>query len=86
MAKWWPFQRNASTARSAVLMGAALPQRFESQTYGGYQLEIKQLPTGWQIIVTKDGAFVSNGPIKDDMATALDEARGVIDKLQADAR
>ena len=82
MAKWWPLQRNASNSASAVLMSAAGPPRFESQTYGGHQLEIKSLPLGWQVIVTKNGAYVSNGHIEEDLATALEEAHSFIDKIR----
>jgi hypothetical protein len=76
--KWWPFQRKAA---SAVLMNTASPPRYESHTYSGHQLEIKSLAVGWQVIVTKDGGYVSNGDIKGDLATALEEAHEFIDKL-----
>jgi hypothetical protein len=57
------------------------PPRHESQTYRGYQLEVKSLSVGWQVIITKDGAYVSNGNIKSDMKVALDEAHAIIDGL-----
>ena len=82
MAKWWSLQRNVPTATSAVLMSAAGPPRIESQTYGGHQLEIKSLPVGWQVIVTKNGAYVSNGHIEEDLTAALEEAHSFIDKLR----
>ena len=62
-------------------MNSASPPRYESHTYGGHQLEIKSLPVGWQVIVTKDGGYVSNGDIKEDLATALEEAHDFIDNL-----
>jgi hypothetical protein len=49
------------------------------QTYCGHQLEIKSLPLGWQVIVTRDGAYVSNGDIEDDLPAALKEAHRSID-------
>jgi len=77
--KWWPFHRAAPA--SAVLIRAASPPRHESQTYGDHQLEIKSLAVGWQVIVTRNGAYVSNGHIKDDLATALEDAHAFIDSL-----
>ena len=75
--KWWSRPRKAS----AVLMNSAAPPRYALRSYGSHQLEIKSLPDGWQVIVTKDGGYVSNGHIKDDLATALNEAHEFIDKL-----
>jgi hypothetical protein len=62
-------------------MNSAAPPRYETRTYNNHQLEIKSLPVGWQVIVTKNGRYVSNGLIKEDLATALEEAQDFIDKL-----
>jgi hypothetical protein len=62
-------------------MNSAPPPRYETRTYSGHQLEIKSLPAGWQVIVTKGGGYVSNGAIKEDLAAALDEAHAFIDRL-----
>lgn len=62
-----------------VLMSAASPPRYALQTYNGHQLEIKSLAIGWQVIITRDGAYVSNGNVEGSLPTALEEARKSID-------
>jgi hypothetical protein len=49
--------------------------------YRSYDLEQKQLMVGWQVITTKDGAFVRNGSISKSLESALIEARAHVDTL-----
>jgi hypothetical protein len=49
--------------------------------YRGYDLEQKELLVGWQIIITKYGAFVRNGNILKDLETAIKEAHVYVDDL-----
>ena len=50
--------------------------------YRGYELEKKHLLVGWQVIVTKDGGFVQNGPITKDLESAMAEAHAYVDGLE----
>jgi hypothetical protein len=75
MQYWWP------APATQVKAAQAQPQRHEFQSYQGYQLEVKPLLVGWQVIVTKDGSYVSNGGINTDMKIAVDEAHAMIDGL-----
>jgi len=49
--------------------------------YRGYLLEQKEMIVGWQVVVRKDGDFVRNGEVRDDLKTAMDEAHAYVDKL-----
>jgi hypothetical protein len=49
--------------------------------YRGYELEKKHLMVGWQVIVTKGGAFVKNGAIEKDLESAIAEAHAYVDGL-----
>ena len=60
---------NAATSRQAI--------------YRGYELEQKDLRVGWQIIITKNGAFVRNGSIVKLPDDAIVEAHAYIDSLLA---
>ena len=53
--------------------------------YRGYDLEEKTLMVGWQITITKDGKFVRNGSVVQQLTAALDEARSLVDGIIADA-
>jgi alpha-galactosidase/6-phospho-beta-glucosidase family protein len=58
---------NAATSRQAL--------------YRGYELEQKALRVGWQVIITKNGAFVRNGSIAKLPDEAMVEAHAYIDSL-----
>jgi hypothetical protein len=62
-------ETNAATGRQAI--------------YRGYELEQKALRVGWQIIITKNGAFVRNGSIAKLPDDAMVEAHAYIDSLLA---
>ena len=49
--------------------------------YRGYEFEEKHLLVGWQVIVTKDDAFVQNGSIMKDLESAMAEAHAYVDQL-----
>jgi len=49
--------------------------------YRGYELEKKHLMVGWQVIVTKDSAFVHNGAVAKDLESAIAEAHAYVDGL-----
>jgi hypothetical protein len=49
--------------------------------YRSYDLEQKELMVGWQVITTRDGAFVRNGSISKTLESALIEARAHVDTL-----
>lgn len=51
--------------------------------YRGYELEQKTLMVGWQIAITKEGAFVQNGGIFQHAQDALDDAQHFVDGLLA---
>jgi hypothetical protein len=53
--------------------------------YRGYELEEKTLMVGWQITITKDGKFVRNGSVVQQLTAALDEARSLVDGIIAAA-
>ena len=53
--------------------------------YRGYELEEKTLMVGWQITITKDGKFVRNGSVVQQLTAALDEARSLVDGIIASA-
>ena len=75
MRYWWRTQQ----AVPALQMKVIVPERHEPQTYRGYHLEVKSMSVGWQVIITKDESYVSNGRIKANLEIALEEARAVID-------
>jgi ABC-type proline/glycine betaine transport system ATPase subunit len=52
--------------------------------YRGYDLEQKTLMIGWQIAITRDGKFVRNGTVTDDMIAAVDEAEKIVDRAIAE--
>jgi hypothetical protein len=52
-------------------------------TYRGYELEQKTLMVGWQITITKDGKFVRNGSVVQQLTAAMDEAQKFIDGVIA---
>jgi hypothetical protein len=49
--------------------------------YRGYQLEKKTLMVGWQVTITKDGAFIRNGSVLKAANDAVVEAQAYIDDL-----
>jgi hypothetical protein len=51
--------------------------------YRGYQLEKKTLMVGWQITITKDGAFIRNGSVLKTENEAVVEAQAYVDGLLA---
>ncbi len=53
--------------------------------YRGYELEEKTLMVGWQITITKDGKFVRNGSVVQQLTAALDEARSLVDGIISSA-
>jgi len=53
--------------------------------YRGYELEQKSLMVGWQITITKDGAFIRNSGIVKELSIAVDEAHAYIDDQIAKA-
>jgi hypothetical protein len=53
-------------------------------TYRGYELEQKTLMVGWQITITKDGKFVRNGGVAQQLTTAMDEAQKFVDGVIAE--
>ena len=53
-------------------------------TYRGYELEQKTLMVGWQITITKDGKFVRNGSVAQQLAAAMDEAQKFVDGVIAE--
>jgi len=75
MRYWW----RTKQAAPALQMKVIVPERHEPQTYRGYHLEVKSMSVGWQVIITKDESYVSNGRIKANLEIALEEARAVID-------
>ncbi len=75
MRYWW----RTKQAAPALQMKVIVPERHEPQTYLGYHLEVKSMSVGWQVIITKDESYVSNGRIKANLEIALEEARAVID-------
>jgi len=75
MRYWW----RTKQAAPALQMKVIVPERHEPQTYRGYHLEVKSISVGWQVIITKDECYVSNGRIKGDLEIALEEARAAID-------
>ena len=75
MRHWW----RTKQAAPALQMKVIVPERHEPQTYRGYHLEVKSMSVGWQVIITKDESYVSNGRIKANLEIALEEARAVID-------
>ena len=75
MRNWW----RTKQAAPALQMKVIVPERHEPQTYRGYHLEVKSMSVGWQVIITKDESYVSNGRIKANLEIALEEARAVID-------
>ena len=75
MRYWW----RTKQAAPALQMKVIVPERHEPQTYRGYHLEVKSMSVGWQVIITKDESYVSNGRIKANLEIALEEARAAID-------
>jgi hypothetical protein len=75
MRNWWRPKQPVP----AVQMKVIVPERHEPQTYRGYHLELKSLSVGWQVIITKNDSYVSNGGIKENMKIAIDEAHAAID-------
>jgi hypothetical protein len=53
--------------------------------YRGYELEEKTLMVGWQVTITKDGKFVRNSAVAQQLTAALDEARAFVDGVLAAA-
>ena len=53
-------------------------------TYRGYDLEQETLMVGWQIAITKDGKFVSNGTVTKNLVSAVNEAEKFIDGVLAE--
>jgi hypothetical protein len=53
-------------------------------TYRGYELEQKTLMVGWQITITKDGKFVRNGSVAQQLTAAMDEAQKFVDGVIAE--
>jgi flagella basal body P-ring formation protein FlgA len=54
-------------------------------TYRGYELEQKTLMVGWQITITKDGKFVRNGSVVQQLNAAMDEAQKFVDGVIAES-
>jgi hypothetical protein len=54
--------------------------------YRGYELEKKHLMVVWQVIVTKDGAFVKNGAVAKDLESAIAETHACVDRLVEKSR
>ena len=75
MRYWWRTKQVAP----AVQMKVIVPERHETQSYRGYHLEVKSMSVGWQVIITENGAYVSNGSIKASLPIAIDEAHAAID-------
>ena len=69
-------------ARSPRFASASAATR-RPAVYRGYELEQKSLRVGWQIIITKNGAFVRNGSITGLPDEARAEAHAYIDSLLA---
>jgi hypothetical protein len=53
-------------------------------TYRGYELEQKTLMVGWQITITKDGKFVRNSSVAQQLTAAMDEAQKFVDGVIAE--
>lgn len=53
-------------------------------SYRGYELEQKTLMVGWQITITKDGKFVRNGSVVQQLTAAMDEAQKFVDGVIAE--
>jgi hypothetical protein len=54
--------------------------------YRGYQLEKKMLMVGWQVTITKDGAFIRNSSVLKAASEAVIEAQAYIDSLMLPPR
>ena len=77
MRYWW----RSKQPEPAVQMKVIVPERHEPQTYRGYHLEVKSMSVGWQVIVTENGTYVSNGLVKANLEDAIAEAHDAIDTL-----
>ena len=75
MRYWW----RTKQAAPAVQMKVIAPERHEPQAYRGYHLEVKSMSIGWQVIITKDESYVSNGLVKANLEAAIAEAHAAID-------
>jgi hypothetical protein len=75
MRYWWRTKQREPPVQMKVIV----PERHEPQTYRAYHLEVKSMSVGWQVIITKDGSYVSNGSIKASLQIAIDEAHAAID-------
>ena len=53
-------------------------------SYRGYDLEQKTLMVGWQITITRDGKFVRNSTVTQDLSAAMNEAEKFIDRALAE--
>ncbi len=53
--------------------------------YLGYDLEEKSLMVGWQVTITKDGAFIRHTSIAKERSIVVEEAHKYLDAREQNA-